>query len=183
MKITVVRSSRRTIGVEVNKGQVLIRSPRFATQAQIRTVVEKNRDWIEAQIQKQAELSEKMRQLPPLSEAERKALIVEARAYIPGRVAYYADLLSVSYGRITLRCQKTKWGSCSSQGNLNFNWLLMLAPAEVIDSVVVHELCHRKVMNHSGDFYELLHRVFPRYDECARWLREHGAELQYRAGQ
>ncbi|MBQ6684544.1 MAG: M48 family metallopeptidase, partial [Firmicutes bacterium] len=90
------------------------------------------------------------------------------------RVAHYAPLVGVDYGRITIRNQKTRWGSCSSQGNLNFNCLLMLFPDEVIDSVVVHELCHRKHMNHSAKFYKEVERVFPEYRKWHQWLNENG---------
>ena len=99
---------------------------------------------------------------------------------IPGRVAYYAKLLGVSYGTITIRNQRSRWGSCTSRGNLNFNCLLMAAPPEVLDSVVAHELCHRKHMNHSGAFYAELYRVFPDYDRCRTWLREQGPLLMRR---
>ena len=68
---------------------------------------------------------------------------------IPEKVRYYAPLVGVTYGRITIRNQRIRWGSCSSKGNLNFNCLLMLAPSEVLESVVVHQLCHWKEMNHS----------------------------------
>ena len=80
------------------------------------------------------------------------ALAEEALKVIPERVEYFAKVIGVTYGKITVRNQKTRWGSCSSKGNLNFNCLLMLAPPEVLDYVVVHELCHRKQMNHSKAF-------------------------------
>lgn len=96
---------------------------------------------------------------------------------IPERVKYYAEILGVTYGRITIRNQKTRWGSCSSKGNLNFNCLLMCAPPEVIDSVVVHELCHLKQMNHSKAFYAEVLKVFPNYYKCHDWLKENGGAL------
>ena len=83
----------------------------------------------------------------------------------------------MTYGRVSVRCQKTRWGSCSSKGNLNFNCLLMLTPDGVIDSIVVHELCHRKVMNHSGRFYAEVLKVMPDYAEHHGWLKEHGEML------
>ena len=86
----------------------------------------------------------------------------------------------MTYGRITIRAQHTRWGSCSSKGNLNFNCLLMLAPPEVLESVVVHELCHRIEMNHGPRLYAAVYRVFPEYDKCNRWLKAHGAALQAR---
>ena len=93
---------------------------------------------------------------------------------IPERVRHFAPLIGVDYGRITIRCQRTRWGSCSAKGNLSFNCLLMLLPNEVVDSVVVHELCHRKHMNHSPLFYAEIERVFPEYRKCSKWLKENG---------
>ena len=88
----------------------------------------------------------------------------------------------MTYGRITIRNQRTRWGSCSVKGNLNFNCLLMLTPPQVLDSVVVHELCHRKEMNHSPAFYEHVLRVFPEYRKWDKWLKENGAAIMARMG-
>ena len=93
------------------------------------------------------------------------------------RVAYYAEKLGVSYGKITLRQQKTRWGSCSSEKNLNFNWKLILAPPEVLDYVVVHELCHLKEMNHSKAFWDEVGKVMPNYETHKLWLKENGWKL------
>ena len=101
-------------------------------------------------------------------------LAKEALRVIPERVAYYAPKVGVTYRRITIRNQRSRWGSCSGKKNLNFNCLLMLAPPEVLDSVVVHELCHRKYMNHSAAFYEEVRRVYPEYDQWNRWLKKNG---------
>jgi predicted metal-dependent hydrolase len=73
--------------------------------------------------------------------------------------------------------QKSRWGSCSGQGNLNFNCLLMRAPDDVVDYVIVHELCHRKEMNHSDRFWTLVESVLPDYKEKRKWLKDHGSEL------
>ena len=115
-----------------------------------------------------------------LTDAEINELKKEAESVIPRRVEYFAGVVGVEYGRITIRCQKTRWGSCSSKGNLNFNCLLMLAPPEVLDSVVVHELCHLKVMNHSKAFYDEVLRAYPNYREDHKWLKDHGGELMAR---
>ena len=109
-----------------------------------------------------------------------RELAESARQYIPERVQYYAPKVGVDYGSITIRSQKSRWGSCSSKGNLSFNCLLMLTPPEVIDSVVVHELCHRKEMNHSAAFYAHVLRVFPEYQTWRRWLKENGPALLLR---
>ena len=115
----------------------------------------------------------------PLSDEQIKALAKQAKKVIPDRVAYYARLVGVTYGRISIRNQKTRWGSCSAQGNLNFNCILMRAPIEVLDSVIVHELCHRKHMNHSAAFYAEVRRVYPEYDKWHKWLKKNGTHLKY----
>ena len=105
------------------------------------------------------------------------ASVQQAVEVVPKRVAHYAARMGVTYGRITIRHQRTRWGSCSSNGNLNFNCLLMLAPPEVLDYVVVHELCHRKYMNHSKQFWAEVAKVMPDYKKCERWLKEEGSLL------
>ena len=90
--------------------------------------------------------------------------------------------MGVSYGRITIRSQHTRWGSCSAKGNLNFNCLLMLTPPEILDYVVVHELCHRKEMNHSARFWAEVARVIPGYEASKNWLKDNGSALIARMG-
>lgn len=85
--------------------------------------------------------------------------------------------MGVTYGRISIREQKTRWGSCSSKGNLNFNWRLIFAPEEVVDYIVVHELAHRKEMNHSRAFYDVVASVLPDYKVQEKWLKENGEKL------
>lgn len=111
-------------------------------------------------------------------ELEKKEVYLKAaREYFPKRVEYYANLLHVTIGRITIREQKTRWGSCSSKGNLNFNWRLMLAPEEVRDYVVLHEVAHRIEMNHSKAFWKIVETTMPDYKQHKQWLKEHGREL------
>ena len=175
---TLIRSARRSIGIEIAPdGAVIVRAPRFATVRQIEALLAEKAGWIERARATARARTEAAEAAGVLSPEERKALAMKAKAYLPGRVAYYAALLGVTYGRITVRCQKTRWGSCSAQGNLNFNCLLMLTPPEVIDSVVVHELCHRKHMDHSPAFYAEVLRVFPDYKKWHAWLKRSGPVL------
>ncbi len=106
-----------------------------------------------------------------------EALKKKAHKEIPPRVEYYAQMMGLDYNRIAIRCQKTRWGSCSSKGNLNFNCLLMLCPEDVRDYVIVHELCHLKQMNHSPQFWAEVGRVIPDYKEQRKWLRTEGQKL------
>ena len=143
LEYTVIRSNRRTIGLEVKPdGQVIVRVPIRLPDSEICKFVHKHEEWI----QKHQEIArQRLEERPPvekLTMQEIQELADQAVKVIPQRVAYYAPKIGVDYGRITIRNQKTRWGSCSANGNLNFNCLLMLTPSEVIDSVVVHELCH-----------------------------------------
>ena len=173
----VIRSRRKTISLEIKDARLIVRAPLRLSEEDIRNFLVKHRKWIEIHLEKARERQNNMDPGQKLTEAELKSLAEEALRVIPGRVAHYAALIGVTYGRITIRNQRTRWGSCSSKGNLNFNCLLMLAPPEVLDSVIVHELCHRKEMNHSDRFYAEVLRACPDYWKWNRWLKEHGDEL------
>ncbi|MDH4248896.1 MAG: M48 family metallopeptidase [Deltaproteobacteria bacterium] len=100
-----------------------------------------------------------------------------ARKDIPSRVQYFQDHLALTPRRVSVREQKRRWGSCSSKGSLNFNWRLVLAPPEVMDYVIVHELCHLRELNHSPRFWAQVGAVLPNYAHCKLWLRENGSGL------
>lgn len=174
---TLIRSRRRSLGIEIRDGELLVRAPMRASVREIEAFLLLKRDWILSHLNRAEQEQRAAETAGILTEEERKNLIREAKKRIPERVAYYADLAGVTYGRISIRCQKTRWGSCSSKGNLNFNCLLMLTPPEVIDSVVVHELCHRKEMNHSRRFYEEVLRLYPDYRKWNAWLRKNGGVI------
>lgn len=172
--LTILRSPRKTLSLELTLDGLLVRSPRRMSDREINSFLNEKRSWIEKHWQLMQERQAALSQLPPFTAEEIRALAEKALAVIPERVKYYAPLIGVDYGRITIRNQRTRWGSCSSKGNLNFNCLLMLLPDEVIDYVVVHELCHRKQMNHSAQFYAEIEKVFPEYRRCRKWLKENG---------
>ena len=90
------------------------------------------------------------------------------------RAAYFAGIMNVTYGTLRLSSARTRWGSCSARGNLNFHWKLILMPPEILDYVVVHELAHRKEMNHSARFWAIVESVLPDYKERRQWLKENG---------
>lgn len=175
MQIRIIRSARRSISIEIKLDEMIVRAPKGMSRKQIDDFLYKKRSWIEKHSKIMEEKKAYLDKVKPLTKEEIQALADKACKVIPKKVRYYATLVGVDYGRITIRNQKTRWGSCSSKGNLNFNCLLMLYPDEVIDSVVVHELCHRKHMNHSAEFYAEVERVYPDYRKWNKWLKEHGA--------
>lgn len=178
-----IRSKRKTISVEVTRDlEVIVRAPKWVSKRDIRYFVDEKEGWIRKTIDRLSRENAQSTQNPveKLTSEELCSLTEKATRIIPDRVAHYANLIGVSYGRITIRHQKTRWGSCSAKGNLSFNCLLMLAPQEVLDAIVVHELCHRKEMNHSQRFYREVYRVYPDYDKWNKWLKIHGEELQRR---
>ena len=180
MDYTLKRSKRKTIGLEITDEGLLVRAPLRASKREIERVIRDHRVWIEKRMRQREQTKAEALRKGLLSTEEIRDLAEQARAYIPQRVAYYAELLGVRPGRITIRNQKTRWGSCSAKGNLNFNCLLMLTPPEVIDSVVVHELCHLLEMNHSARFYEHVLSVYPEYRRHHAWLKKHGPEIMER---
>ena len=102
----------------------------------------------------------------------------EARRVLTERVKEYAALMGVTYKKVFIKDQKTRWGSCSRQGNLNFNFRLVMAPDEILTYLVVHELCHRVHPNHSKAYWALVESYYPRCREARKWLREQGSALQ-----
>jgi len=101
----------------------------------------------------------------------------QARAVITERVKLYATRHGFKYRKIRITSARTRWGSCSSMGNLNFTWRLVMAPPEVIDYVVVHELAHLRVNNHSKEFWKQVEGIMPDYKQRLKWLKENGRKL------
>ena len=183
ISMEVIYSSRRTMGLEVTAdGRVKARVPNRTANAVVEKFVKERAGWIAEKYLLQKARQEKQKlargtkdyEQNPALEARYREL---ARAVIGQRVSYFAAKMGVTYGRISIRDQKTRWGSCSGRGNLNFNWKLVLMPPEVLDYVVVHELAHRKQMNHSPLFWAEVGRVLPDYESRRRWLKEHGKEV------
>lgn len=180
MEYELIRSRRKSISVEIKQdGRIIVRAPLRLPKREIERFLLEKQDWILSHragiLQRNAEQA--AHPIPALTDAQLRDLKRRASVVIPERVQYFAPLVGVDYGRITIRSQKTRWGSCSSSGNLNFNCLLLLAPPEVLDYVVVHELCHRKEMNHSPRFWAEVGRVLPDYKKRNKWLKENGSRL------
>ena len=181
IEVEIVRSKRRSMALQIRTdGSVLARVPMRVSDRTIRRFVTSHARWIEenrsqmfARRQYLAENPYDIPEWESLTASDKKI----AKQKIIERVDYYADCMGIDYGSISMRNQKSRWGNCSSKGNLNFNCLLMLTPPEVLDYVVVHELCHRKEMNHSARFWAEIGRVMPDYEIQRKWLRENGTAL------
>ena len=169
-----IRSDRKTVGLQIKNGVLTVRAPRRLSEKRIEEIVAARHRWIEKH------LDQTLPSQPPFTEDELEELTAQAKEYIPARVAHFAALIGTTFGKVTIRKQRTRWGSCSSKRNLNFNCLLMLAPPDVIDSVIVHELCHLKEMNHSKAFYAEVLKYCPDYKMHSYWLKTQGKILMAR---
>ena len=192
IEIPIIRSKRKTLGIAVKydgtvNARVPMRAPREIIERFIREheawIIRKRQEWslagnnrddmsgeLGGRKKRGANAVDSSKILPPVETKEGKAKI---RQYIEGQVEYYAKIMGITYGRISMRNQKTRWGSCSSNGNLNFNNRLLFVPKELVDYVVVHELAHRKVMNHSNTFWTVVEKYMPDYKERRKKLREY----------
>lgn len=171
MNYEIIRSSRKTLALEITRdGQLKVRAPYKVSRKEIQNFVKSKESWIFKHLKRIEET--KAEQPEPLSSEEIEKLVQKALQVLPEKVEHYARIIGVTYGRITIRNQKTRWGSCSNKGNLNFNCQLMRLPEELQDYVVVHELCHRKEMNHSSDFWKEVEYIMPDYQERRARLKQ-----------
>ena len=173
VQYSIIRSDRKSIAIQIqSEGNVIVRAPKRMRMEEIKRFVESKAGWIEKHLSSRTAQNQKK-----LTEQELKALREKARALVTERVQHYAPIIGVNYNQIVIRAQHTRWGSCSSKGNLNFNCLLALVPPEVLDYVVVHELCHRKELNHSERFWIEVAKILPDYRQQKKWLKDHGSSL------
>ncbi len=176
--IPIIRSKRKTLALQVTgNSDVIVRAPQQITRREAELFVQKNAEWIkrtrremELRCERQKEMAEEYRipDYTSLTPMEKNKI----RRHIMERLKLYAPQMGVNYARVTVRDQKTRWGSCSSKGNLNFNYRLHYLPQELMDYVVVHELAHRIHMNHSREFWEVVAAIDADYKEHRKRLKE-----------
>ena len=178
---TLVKSSRRrTLSIQIGAGgNMTVRCPYFASKWTIDSMLKEKKDWIyNTYIES---LNKNTKAPAPSNKPENSALVNKhkkyARKIFEARASYYSQFTGGTYTSISIRDQKTRWGSCSGRGTLSFNWRLILAPPEILDYVVVHELCHLTHMNHSKEFWKLVESVIPDYKIKRKWLKENGHTL------
>ncbi len=177
MEGKITYSKRKTLSLRIlPDGSLDIRAPLGMPRREIDRFLEEKAGWIErhrAQVLRDRQLGVRnaidAEQLETLKELAQGPIYESLRKFAPQ--------MGVTYSRVTIRCQKSRWGSCSGTGNLNFNCLLALAPREVLDYVVVHELSHRKHMDHSAAFWQEVERVLPDYRQRRAWLTQNGGAL------
>lgn len=180
MEYQIIRSSRGTIAIQIMpEGRVLVRCPQKMSVRQIDDFVRSKQGWIEKHLKL---LADRPRE-PAFTCTQLQSLAGQALQDLPMRATRFASLVGVHFGNITIHAQRSRWGSCSSRGNLNFNCLLMLVPEKVRDYVVVHELCHLIEGNHSARFWAEVERILPDYRRSRDWLKVHGGVLIARLGQ
>lgn len=161
-----IRSDRRTLALELRPdGELVVRAPRRLSRKLIDQAVAEREAWI----------AKKLAQMPPPrpapSDEQLTAWREEAARVIPSRVAHFAAVMGLSPAAVKINAARTRFGSCSSKGSLNFSCRLMAFPPEAIDYVVVHELAHLRHMNHGREFYALVASVLPDYEACRALLR------------
>ncbi|MBQ2895732.1 MAG: M48 family metallopeptidase [Oscillospiraceae bacterium] len=165
-----IRSRRKSIAIRVEAdGSLTVRAPLRCSGAEVERLLEKHAHWIEKQRERMRLRAERF---PEPSAEEQAELLCRARNEIPPLVEKYAALMGVEPTGIRITGAKTRFGSCSGKNGLCFSWRLMRYPAETVEAVVVHELCHIRHKNHQKEFYTLLRSILPDYDQRTEILKE-----------
>ncbi len=175
IRILVIRSARKSLGLEVRDANtVLARIPARVSDRELKTFVENHRSWILEKTAVMAEREENRKSTPaPPPELLSKTDRMKIQLKIGKRVRHYCEIMGVTVGYVTVKNQKTRWGSCSAKGNVNFNYQLAFLPEELLDYVVIHELAHRRHMNHSRAFWAEVEKYCPDYRERREQLKEY----------
>lgn len=172
--INIIKSKRKSIGLEIRgDGSIVVRTPGFLSEYMICEFVEKHRNWIE---EKRKHIIERNRNADRIRFPEYNSLSAEDKALIREkyleRVNHYSKIMGVEINRLTIRNQRTRWGSLSSRKNMNLNYRLYYMPQELLDYVVVHELSHVRHMNHSKEFWNEVGKYYPEYRRERKRLKD-----------
>ena len=163
------RARRYLLRVEPD-GRVRVTIPRSGSRREADAFALRNRAWIEAQLSKVRP--------PAFTPEAQRAWRTRAREVLPARLYELADRHGCPVTAVSIRSQKTRWGSCGRNGHISLNWRLMLMPEWVRDYVLVHELMHLRRMDHSPAFWRHVQAVYPDYRVARQWLRRHGSGLR-----
>lgn len=176
--VEVRRSKRKSAAIKITADmQIVVFVPLYVSDNEIERMVISKSKWIDEHMLKLQSTIDERSKLEKITFEQVKELADQAVEYIPKRVKYYAEKENFVYNKITIKNLVSRWGSCSTKGNLNFNCLLMLTPDYVIDYIVVHELCHLREMNHSEKFWAEVEKIMPDYQRAELWLKQNGGNL------
>lgn len=176
--VEVRRSKRKSAAIKITADmQIVVFVPLYVSDNEIEKMVISKSKWIDEHMLKVQSTIDERSKLEKITFEQIKELADQAVEYIPKRVKYYAEKENFVYNKITIKNLVSRWGSCSTKGNLNFNCLLMLMPDYVIDYIVVHELCHLREMNHSEKFWTEVEKIMPDYQRAELWLKQNGGNL------
>ncbi|WP_294663238.1 M48 family metallopeptidase [uncultured Ruminococcus sp.] len=171
-------SKRKSVAIKITADmQIVVFVPLYVSDNEIERMVISKSKWIDEHMLKVQSTIDERSKLEKITFEQVKELADQAVEYIPKRVKYYAEKENFVYNKITIKNLVSRWGSCSTKGNLNFNCLLMLTPDYVIDYIVVHELCHLREMNHSEKFWAEVEKIMPDYQRAELWLKQNGGNL------
>jgi predicted metal-dependent hydrolase len=157
--------NKRTKGITLSvrsDGTLLVTARRKISARTIEQFIEEKKEWIEGMQTTRAQRPPSLLEISH-TKKERAAYAAQARGLVTERLAHFNQHYGSTYGPLSIRNQKTRWGSCSRTGALSFNYRLALLPSPLADYVVVHELCHRTQMNHSDRFWHLVEQTLPDY--------------------
>ena len=160
MQYEIIYSKRKSVGIKIKDGNIIVRAPIGAKSDVIERILQKHKLWIEKTIARE-KIKEEMEE--NLTTKDINRLKKMAKEYFSEKCSYYANLMGLSYNRITITSAKTRFGSCTSEKNICFSYRLMLYPEEAREYVVVHELAHLKELNHSSAFYRIVEKYMPDY--------------------
>lgn len=168
-----LKTSKKTRHVRItihHDGRVIVTKPRFTPDYFAKKFVAQKSQWILEKVEKF-----KTAPMPFLQKSSRKEYLQhkdEALMFVTNKIRHFNAIYQYEYGRISIKNQKTRWGSCSKRGNLNFNYRILFLPENLADYIIVHELCHLEQLNHSKNFWESVERVVPEYREARKELRK-----------
>ncbi len=168
----IIYSKRKTIGISITQEkEVIVRAPIGVSKREIQKLVQAKSDWIEKHLTQMGSNTEPIRELDPQLEKMYREMATDILNWECDRLS---KIMGVTYNKVTIRDQKSRWGSCSSNGNINLNWRLLFMHPKIARYVVVHELAHRKHMNHSKDFWNEVERTMPDYRKYRALLKQNG---------
>ncbi len=178
MDIEIIKSKRKSISIEIKADlRIIVRAPKSMSRKAIEKFIAEKQDWINKGLEKMKARAEAETTEPKFTDLEIKTMKKDAKLIIPSRVEYFAKIMGITYNRIAIKSTVTRWGSCSSLKNLNFNCLLVLCPDEIINYVIIHELCHLIEPNHSNRFWAQVEKYCPDYKTYKKWLNTEGVKL------